>query len=828
MNPHLLKVVCCVLAVLGIAGGVRAQIDSDIGFSSGGEIGLRVSSFGLASKPRPGSWTPIQVDIKHRSSNPKPLAIIVRIEIRNDDGDVALVEREVTTSPSRTISTWLYARLPFGTDTQSEFRISAFLKLDQESGGATLGAYDPSKPVGMTVVRSSSAISPYAGLIGVVGRRGIGLDRYSERLANGSDFAPTGHELTEIASGLMPAGLPDRVHGLRALEALVWAGSAPDEQPGKLSIQQADAIREWVASGGHMIIVMPLVGQTWIDTPNPLSDILPAVHANRLDGVSLEPLRFLLTTYPDAALPRTSIMYTFTPDPAAGPFDAMPILTGPDGAVLVARRLVGIGAVTIIGLDLPNLATATGALRTDAFWNRVLGKRLDLTPLKELEQRKPPVFWPSGRQEQFYERSIPATINREGKAALGLLLAVVVFAAFWLTAGPVGFFFLKQRKRVQHAWVGYVAAIGAFTALSWGASTALRQRSADGTHVTLLDHVYGQPNQRARAWANVYLPTFGSERVSVTPKSFEIAGQPFTATPAVAPWEDPASTGASREFPESRTYLMDARSPSAVQFPSRSTTRAVEVDWAGPPVWSMPLPQPADGSIGGEIGSELKLEVADPRGAANRWTVTGSLTHQLPGPLRDVTIIVNRGQPLVTRLLPTGGGRLFADAGIRQLKDPWNPGEALDLALATAHADRAPAVEAFLERECPQSKGNPYLQGVSVDTAKETANAKSELVKNLIRLSLISELAPPNVFVQGDTRCLARRETTHTMDLSRWFSQPCVIVMGFVDGESPVPIEVDGKTIPTRGVTMVRWVYPLPAAPPIYPSTTSGTDDPNQ
>ena len=52
-------------------------------------------------------------------------------------------------------------------------------------------------------------------------------------------------------------------------------------------------------------------------------------------------------------------------------------------------------------------------------------------------------------------------------------------------------------------------------------------------------------------------------------------------------------------------------------------------------------------------------------------------------------------------------------------------------------------------------------------------------------------------------------------------SQPCVIILGHL-GEgigkdsqpSPVPITLDGELLPTRGMTLIRWIYPLADNPP--------------
>lgn len=824
MKIRLNQLVVLMLALLGITTGVRARQDS--GFSEGGEVGLKVVAVGVGNRARPGDWAGIQVEVLHRSSNPKPMAVIVRWDVPNDDGDLCQNQRTVTTNPNRPVSVWLYGRLPFDFDSNSTITVRAFLPFDQEAGSDEFAAYDPSKHIGMVTHTARAVISKNSGLIGVVGRRSAGVDRYAERIVVGSSDVPlTGHELTEVAEAITPAMIPDRVHGLRSLEAIVWTGSSAEEQPGKLQANQADAIREWVAGGGHLVVVIPLVGQTWIDTPNPLSDLMPAVHLQRHEGVSLEPIRALLTPHQRATLPEKSILHTFTPDPAAGPFDAIPIFKETNDRIIVVRRLYGIGAVTLVGLDVTNIT-----VRADAFWNRVLGKRLWLPSRKEVDDAlNASQLFTFNRTDHWLERSIPGYLNWASEAAVGLLVAVVVFGAFWLIAGPVGFFVLKQRNKTQHAWVAYAGAILAFTAISWSFASVLRQRSPEGKHVTILDHVYGQPCQRARVWANVFLPTYGTARVSVPKKAFEIGGRPLQPNPAITAWEYSQVGAGSAEFPETRSYPVNTASPDSVEFPARSTTRQIQVDWVGSPRWSMPLPQSTDTSGTPSLGDELKLLHERVQGMDGRWTVTGTLTHDLPAALSSVLIIVNRGQHDVR---PLQNGTLWADAAIFSLANPWEPGTPLDLREATTPRPgdiNAVRADAYLDSKLTPRSANTYGGFPTATSEKEDiAKAKSEIVTNLLRLSLYGMLQPPRPDQQNDNRCAVRRQSAHTMDVSRWFTQPCVIIIGFIEGadgkpgsECPVPIEVNGRDFPySNGLTCVRWVYPLKGAPPEYVELT--------
>ncbi len=381
---------------------------------------------------------------------------------------------------------------------------------------------------------------------------------------------------------------------------------------------------------------------------------------------------------------------------------------------------------------------------------------------------------------------------------------------------------------MQHAWVAYAAAIVAFTAVSWSAASVLRQRTPTSLHVTILDHVYGQPCQRARMWANVFLPSYGTARISVDKKPFDLAGRPLQPNPAISAWESPSDSAGAAEFPETRSYVVDARSPDSIDFPARSTTREIQVDWLGSPQLNMPLPLAADGQST-DLGSELKLLLDKPQGLAGRWTVTGSLKHDLPAALHDVVIIVNRGQKDVN---PLARGILTADAGVFKLTGPasrWEPGASLNLADVTQHAnDQSVRAENYLDVLTPKSSNNynMFSNAPAPSTTQKEKATPNEIVDSLLRISLYSVLAPPEPKLGGDGRIAARRASTHTLDLGRWFTEPCVIVIGFLDGASPVPLKVDGEPVPSVGLTAVRWVYPLKApAPeyaPIVPQDTSG------
>ena len=60
---------------------------------------------------------------------------------------------------------------------------------------------------------------------------------------------------------------------------------------------------------------------------------------------------------------------------------------------------------------------------------------------------------------------------------------------------------------------------------------------------------------------------------------------------------------------------------------------------------------------------------------------------------------------------------------------------------------------------------------------------------------------------------MTSRTFGRTLDLSPWLSRPCLIITGFLsDSRLPVPLVIDGETdaFESTGLTMVRWILPLP------------------
>ena len=160
-----------------------------------------------------------------------------------------------------------------------------------------------------------------------------------------------------------------------------------------------------------------------------------------------------------------------------------------------------------------------------------------------------------------------------------------------------------------------------------------------------------------------------------------------------------------------------------------------------------------------------------------------------------------------------------ASANIYSLTAAWEPKTPLDLESVTLESAGSLANSIILSlMPAPISAAQNFGMATGVD---EQPNPNL-LLNRLLATALFPMLEPPPRNQQlGSNLYAYRRTATHGYDLGRWFTQPCVIIIGQL-GEgtgkngaaSPVPITIDGQTLSTRGRTVVRWIYPLAESPP--------------
>lgn len=772
-----------------------------------GEVKIEVEKFGVGKVARQGEWTGFRIRVLDTSS--KPREVIVRLAGRDPDGDIPVSQREITTNPNTWQGLWLYQRLPFWFTRQELLSVSVY-EANEVKGADGTTRFEAGSRLGQVRIAPQNMVEPGDDLIAIVGQRTAGLTNYTVRVPNGQ-YPAYSHEPIELIGLGAPSELPDRWLGLIQFPTIVWTAGDPADLRG----DRAVALREWINRGGHLVIVLPTVGQTWTNSVNnELYDLLPAVTISRQESVDLAPYRSMITRSTTSRLPRNTVLHTFKPVKDANPEEAIEILSGPKpgtaGECMVVRRLIGAGAVTLVGFDLNNRELVDFAgIDADVFWNRVLGRRGEFPSPSEMNPLNRNLNLITSRAPLTVDADIQYQINHTATAGAGVLLGFLTFAAYWLLAGPVGFYLLKNYTKHQFSWLAFIGVGAIFTAISWTGAALLRPGKTEATHLTFLDHVYGQPTQRARSWMQVLIPHYGEATLSV--------GDANERNPrhAITAWEARSSDTGSSAFTDSQEYNSNWQSPNSITFPVRATIKQVQVDWAGGPRWKMPIPihpRREDGSAP-NIDEKPALKLADVGG---KELLTGVLEHELPQALTDVRVILIRKQQDMNG---RASDSLPASANIFALSAPWEPKTPLDLELVTSEVRGSLASE-FIKGLLPPPMSNSAALGMG-GAADEQPN-QSGLLNRLLATALFPMLeTPPKNQSLGSNLYAFRRTATHGYDLGMWFTQPCVIIIGQLgegtgkgSAASPVPVLIDGEPLATRGRTVVRWVYPLASNPP--------------
>ncbi|MHC4100611.1 MAG: hypothetical protein ACYSW1_06980, partial [Planctomycetota bacterium] len=565
------------LVPLAALGSLAPAASAQVGPAANVDVQLR--QFGVGNAFRPGEVTAIQVSLT--SGLDEAVPCWVQWEVPNAEGDIAEYARSVTLSPGSPALVWLYAPLPPNASRSTVWTIRVFEERDgkrrRELGGARIS------PADVNAFRHELE----RGMIAVVGRAKMRLDEYGNPW-NRRPNPPGAHEETRIVSGILAHELPDRWDGFKLFEAVVWSDAFPQQ----LRVDSANALREYIRRGGHLVITLPEAGnpwglgargQTWLD------DLLVHQAPRTDEGVMLSDLTPVLAKTNFIPIDIELSIRVFKE--IGGEFDAIdngyePLIALPDdGRVVVIQRVFGFGRITIIGIDLSSQQIASMRLpHADVFWNRILGRRAD-TPqpneLKAMEEEDPRLLARGVANELTIgdSRLFKDSIDKGGRAEVGLLGALFLFIAYWILAGPVGFFLLKQRGYVRHAWLAFAAAAGLFTAIAWGGVRVLRERNVEFRHVTFLDHVTRPPQpgavdeprfQRGICWGSLYLPSYGDARVSIDSD----AQQRDLLLTWAAPEKPP------ERFPNVDRYAIDVgRAPADYEIPVRATATQLYATW---------------------------------------------------------------------------------------------------------------------------------------------------------------------------------------------------------------------------------------------------------
>ncbi len=814
---------------------------------------------GFGDLVRFGGVVPMQLDLSLPAGDSREgVDAEVVVAVPCPDGDVAEYSMRTILSGAPS-ALWIYPTI--SNDSSAEL---VQISLYQRSSGARGALLERVEASPTSPVRGAMPVDPAVDIVGVVEGGHCGMSAWWQGAGSGT-FPLTLNGAVAIAQRLAPSELPDRAEGWSGFKAVVWCGAPL----ASLQPAQERALVEWIKDGGRLVLQCSaspggfglgdrhsewwstmLRGLTWTQHDDAkVSALLPVVSKSNapLKKDATQPL----VTFD--AVPEPWVRLVAMPVPRASNGVADPRPDSLDGACLVVERPIGVGSIVVSGLDADALQRRrlrdSELPEADAWWNRIIGRRGD-TPsgaqMRDWGQHQPSLLRTQARELSIGDAGFfNAFIGMRSTASNLTTAAILLFAVYWLLAGPLSFYLLRSRQLERFSWMAFLAIAAAFGAIAWAAGALLRQSEARGQHLTVLDGVHqgaGEPTAVvARLWASAFLPNYGTGTVSLPAGRGSV--RPF------------APIGDDGAFPDATRFVVDGQVSNSVTLPARATATMVSGAWSGelPSEWRH-LPGQGTRPI------QQTAYATRTANAAPSCYLTGTLVHRLPAALTDVWVVhVTPFRPppprldeanLPTRALPPiqPSDDLSSVVLAARLPGLWSPGQEIELAdvlyrddatVPAAPRAMAPASE-YADLELDAAIEARFIAPLRGPTAFVPSGALSQDTARdeLLLASLYGAVPAPRWWAAMvanraafDSEVTVRRSVGHALDLGAWCSRPCIIVMGFMDGAddaptiggAPVPLFVNGEEVPMSGTTFVRVMIPLPQVDALVPATAAAT-----
>ena len=768
---------------------------------AGVELDIQRDFLGLGGIVQRGGWTPVRVDLTNAGA--ENIEVHCRWLLTDEDGDELITERSnITLQPLRTQGVWLYATPPMSTRPGQTW---VFQAVEAQSGELLNQV--------QLQLSDSAVADPSVNLVGVCGFKGMGMTpwlRWS-----------TQHEDLRLVRGLSLETLPDRWYGLDSLSSLVWMpGEGGQPTDNRMSENSKQALREWVYRGGHLVLVLPYAGQQWTGADSGLSDLLDPIKAGAMKQAQARPpisvFGVLRSTEPvglnwfdlgEASGYTTLAEVNIAQRPADLPEGASPL--PPDMKPLIVGKRFGFGQVTLVGLDLssPEVLKSIDAFRLHRVWTRIFSWRAsktgELIPDSEFDGPKTRgQYWEAKDATSQIELGnwMGQHVAREGQTGAAIGLAFVLFVLYIVFTAFTFPNLLKTKGWQRHSWMFFVCIVALFSIVAWGGAWVMRPATTSVSHFTVLD-IDGNSNRvRAQSWQSLLIPTFGTSDVQIGSEKDGLSRMEVINLLA-SPGNDlsPDSPG----YPDKRSYVFDAGAPNKVSVPMRSTTKSLKVDYLGQITGQQP-------------GLDRPWSMPQAGLRINNGLPVGTITHDFPGELTDVRIIYCPGgaqmpaTPGATRA--QNRPLVYAYKDSKGNPTDWAPGT--PLVLPNARNAYSPLwVRPDRSTKVRNWRNEGYLGQAMADRGfGGGSGGHSNIVRDMPLLTFFGALPSPDYETKPGMLSMSvyNRSMVRDLDLTHLITGRRIILIGHLrNSTSPVPLTVDGDTIPSEGWTVVRWIYDL-------------------
>ena len=431
--------------------------------------GMAQASPPAAGASRPGDALTLQVQPHFAGTYKYGEWLPLRVSVGNSGGDLDAELRALITSGGASTAYVAPAPLPAGA--QKDIELYVLLPSFARNVTVDLLADDQVLKSATIDVRAMRNVTYVVGV--------VASDASAYSLMESMELA-TAHRTVSTASFPL-RDLPDRPQALRTFDALVLGDV--DTQP--LAPAQAEALRQWVAAGGRLIVAGgPGAERTLAGLP---PELAPA-------SVERDTARDLVALAGFAGTGTGGIEGEFSaayPDAAFGH-----VLAGAPDRPLVAERRVGQGWVTYLAFD-PALSPFSAWAGMRAVWATLLA------PGAVYPSNLPPDVSPA---QMAAQRLVYVLTNLPSLELPSIRWLAILLGVYILLVGPVNYLVLRRLRRLERAWVSIPVLTFVFAGCAFGVGYGLRGNDVILNQVSTIQRTAAGSPALIRTYVGVFSP----------------------------------------------------------------------------------------------------------------------------------------------------------------------------------------------------------------------------------------------------------------------------------------------------------------------------------
>jgi hypothetical protein len=473
-----------------------------------------------------GAWTPVWVQLKGGNEG---FSGFMDVVVGDDDGTPASFRMPVAVGANKIEPFTAYAR-PGSRD--PEFTVRLFDAQGRAAGGASQSMLMPNPP---------DAIMPYENVILTMGRP-QGVETIAQLPGfKGGPPSRSNSGLEEIVTaridtqGTQGGSIPGRWYGYDAARAIV-VDTGDKSVLSALEGLRGQALVEWVARGGHLVVA---VGANWqVVRDSVLGPILPGLPNGQDRLASLEALEtFVGSSKPITPPGSKAVMVTKLDEIKERGGKVLSVMSS---LPLVVRGKYRFGRVTLITFDVDQNPFAQWPDRSQ-FWVRAIDLRRP-----RVDPSGTGVVGGGGGRPVYQNSS--TDLSTQLRAALeqfpGVKLIPFGWVAFFiflyiLLIGPGDYFFLKKvLKRMELTWITFPTIVLTVSLVAYYAAYLLKGNDLLVNKVDIVDIDQQTGFERGYSLVSLFSPQNRDYTISAIPL-------PLDRDPPAAVDSSAESTGAA-------------------------------------------------------------------------------------------------------------------------------------------------------------------------------------------------------------------------------------------------------------------------------------------